>query len=482
MTLRECEEHLAVLRPQREAQQQQIEDLQQQLTKADATLARLRSQQDILKSRLVTAQSKCQSEAVPPSPAWNRKVLAVGAAACAVGAACLLLMMILHPTRPTQVEPIEAAPHETPVPGLVDLAGRWQLTLPEGGQHSVLILNLGQNRYLLRSGGNTSGMYELRGDRLAVVDPDDKRLTEFVWSVQDSNKMVLVESPAVAKVGSDYRGAVLNRIISPAAPSFVTEGAGWGGFRIGATLDELIDHFGPPEVNPDPDNQWKRWLSQYHIDCLVDNVRGVYELRFNKGFTRPLASGVRVGSPESEVVSAYGTPDRLVTKSQSKMLQYSGRGVLMWIVNGVVYDFTVFSPTPPKTTGTDFAYDALLNDEQRSFRDSIENRFASYLKQGWLRDLDQQEKARKEEELLPQLSSNASNTRIYAINVLAALRSKRALPDMLHIATERVQKNNRDRWMAVRALGFLGDTAQCPISFILRITTAVIRGCGHKYR
>ena len=47
--------------------------------------------------------------------------------------------------------------------------------------------------------------------KLAVVEPDDKRLTEFAWLVKDPNHLVLVESPPVAKIGSDYRGAVLSR-------------------------------------------------------------------------------------------------------------------------------------------------------------------------------------------------------------------------------------------------------------------------------
>ena len=49
-----------------------------------------------------------------------------------------------------------------------------------------------------------------------------------------------------------------------------------------------------------------------------------------------------------------------------------------------------------------------------------------------------------------------------AINTLAALRSTSALPKLRAIAFERVDRNNRDRWMAIRALGLIGDKSVVP--------------------
>jgi hypothetical protein len=42
------------------------------------------------------------------------------------------------------------------------------------------------------------------------------------------------------------------------------------------------------------------------------------------------------------------------------------------------------------------------------------------------------------------------------------LRSTSALPRLRAIAFERVDRNNRDRWMCVRALGLIGDKAAVP--------------------
>ena len=52
--------------------------------------------------------------------------------------------------------------------------------------------------------------------------------------------------------------------------------------------------------------------------------------------------------------------------------------------------------------------------------------------------------------------------RFKAINSLAAIRSKAAVPVLLRVATENIAKDNRERWMATRALGIIGDTSVIP--------------------
>ena len=54
------------------------------------------------------------------------------------------------------------------------------------------------------------------------------------------------------------------------------------------------------------------------------------------------------------------------------------------------------------------------------------------------------------------------SARIMAIYALTALNSKKAVPGLLQIATERKEKDNRDRWMACRALGLVGDMSVVP--------------------
>jgi hypothetical protein len=140
------------------------------------------------------------------------------------------------------------------------------------------------------------------------------------------------------------------KALPPGTPGNVVEGVGWGAFRVGATRDELVKAFGPPDANPNPQDQHVLWRSKCHVDCLFGAGRGAFEVRFSQGFELPLASGVHIGSAESEVLSAYGLPDRVVNHAGQKMLQYGTRGVLMWIRQGRVDNFTVFQPVAPSPT------------------------------------------------------------------------------------------------------------------------------------
>jgi hypothetical protein len=49
-----------------------------------------------------------------------------------------------------------------------------------------------------------------------------------------------------------------------------------------------------------------------------------------------------------------------------------------------------------------------------------------------------------------------------AISTLAALHSASALPTLRELAFGRWEGNNRDRWLAVRALGIIGDKSVVP--------------------
>jgi PEGA domain/HEAT repeats len=140
---------------------------------------------------------------------------------------------------------------------------------------------------------------------------------------------------------------------TPATSDTVVEGVGWRGFRVGATREELIKAFGPME--PSPGSQWSGWVSRYHVDCWFDQAGRASEVRFNKGFDLPLTSGVKIGSPEKDVLAAYGSPDRVVNKPYFKMLEYDKRGVLMWISDGKVFDFTVIKSRDPATLQESFA-------------------------------------------------------------------------------------------------------------------------------
>ncbi len=145
-----------------------------------------------------------------------------------------------------------------------------------------------------------------------------------------------VGEPAPPRPASDQTGLIGD-------PHKVVEGVGWGAFRLGATRSELVTAYGAPSQNFDPREPSLHWRKQ-HIYCLIDSVRGASRLRFGKGFEIPLASGVRIGSPESQVLSAYGTTTQVLEKGPEKTLEYPSRGVEFLLTHGVVSEFTVFRP------------------------------------------------------------------------------------------------------------------------------------------
>ena len=106
--------------------------------------------------------------------------------------------------------------------------------------------------------------------------------------------------------------------------------------------------------------------------------------------------------------------------------------------------------------------DAKLNDIQRRMRDVSQRQFSETLSPSPWRNLGPREKAAEEKKWLKELANPSENFRVMAISALTALKSKKAIPGLLQIASERKEKGNRDRWMACRALGIVGDMSVVP--------------------
>lgn len=182
-------------------------------------------------------------------------------------------------------------------------------------------------------------------DGLFPVSAGSHKVVLILPGYASEDKQLSVAEGRVTRLELTFKASAL-------AP--VVEGVGWGAFRVGATRDEITKAVGPPEANPDPKIQWVRWLSQHHIDCLFAPKGGALEVRFNAGFAGELSSGIKIGSPEKDVLDRYGMPDRVVRNEQAKMVEYDERGVLMWLSQGKVTDFTVFKaiqgkhPSPPQ--------------------------------------------------------------------------------------------------------------------------------------
>jgi len=107
-------------------------------------------------------------------------------------------------------------------------------------------------------------------------------------------------------------------------------------------------------------------------------------------------------------------------------------------------------------------YLEVLNEGQKAYMDWTESNFASLLNRNEYASLSNSTK-RELEQMWTSFLEGPRNQKYYdAINCLAAIESKRAVKPLLRIATERGEKDNRARWMAVRALGIIYDESVVP--------------------
>jgi HEAT repeat protein len=92
------------------------------------------------------------------------------------------------------------------------LVGRWMLTLPAGFVFAVEIKQTDDGCLSLDGPqkGVLYGKFAVRGDRLELVDPNDKEIDDYVWRVESLNKLSLVVSKT--NNGADYTGARLERL------------------------------------------------------------------------------------------------------------------------------------------------------------------------------------------------------------------------------------------------------------------------------
>jgi len=104
----------------------------------------------------------------------------------------------------------------------------------------------------------------------------------------------------------------------------------------------------------------------------------------------------------------------------------------------------------------------ILNAEQKAFMEWTETHFASFLDRSEYASLSESDRESLESRWLDLLQSSQGGSYYNAIAGLAAIKSEKAVKPLLTIATEQVEKDNRGRWMATRALGILGDESVVP--------------------
>jgi RNA polymerase sigma-70 factor (ECF subfamily) len=103
-----------------------------------------------------------------------------------------------------------------------------------------------------------------------------------------------------------------------------------------------------------------------------------------------------------------------------------------------------------------------LNEDQRAVIAWTDRQFRSYYDNRTFDGWSDAEIKALEAKCIDALNGPRSREYYAAINTLGALHSTNGLSRLRELAFERVDKNNRDRWMAVRVLGMLGDRQSVP--------------------
>lgn len=136
--------------------------------------------------------------------------LAVAAFGLAVSAAVPIAGLRAADSRVAPALEAISSPQPEPAPAKSALARQWVMLLPAGFAHWVTLTPLGSDRYRLEPRAlNSSGMYEVQGNRLVIVEPNDRRLLGFEWEIQADGHLTLVGQPPLRETGSNYLGATM---------------------------------------------------------------------------------------------------------------------------------------------------------------------------------------------------------------------------------------------------------------------------------
>jgi hypothetical protein len=103
-----------------------------------------------------------------------------------------------------------------------------------------------------------------------------------------------------------------------------------------------------------------------------------------------------------------------------------------------------------------------LNEHQKLVLEWTDRQFRSFLDRRSFQRWDALTVADVGDLMLETLKGPHTREYFLAINTLGAMRSVKALPALRAIAYERVDRNNRDRWMSIRSIGLIGQLEDVP--------------------
>lgn len=101
----------------------------------------------------------------------------------------------------------------------IDPTGEWEMTLPGGMKYKSPILRMDAQSWQIPNIAGASGIYEFQGNTLVMLQPDNDQSVKVMWWFENSGKLVLIQAPPVSRTGSDYTGAILQRVAVAAVPA-----------------------------------------------------------------------------------------------------------------------------------------------------------------------------------------------------------------------------------------------------------------------
>lgn len=120
------------------------------------------------------------------------------------------------------------------------------------------------------------------------------------------------------------------------------------------------------------------------------------------------------------------------------------------------------SKATSRATANPGAVDSRLKEDQRRVLEWTDRQFRGFFEMRTFDGWPAPERANLETRLLDTLKGPHTREYYQAINSLGALRSQKAVAPLLAIAADRAEKDNRDRWMAIRSLDLVGDKSVVP--------------------
>ena len=165
------------------------------------------------------------------------------------------------------------------------------------------------------------------------------------------------------------------------------------------------------------------------------------------------------------------TETSMLAKGVLKLMFYSQLKLAAAIVaatvvvagTGVVVAQKATTPASPVVTvPANSAAPSKLNEAQRLYAEWTDGFFPEVVGSAQYTNLSEAAAKEMESQWIAALQGPKNAAYQQAICNLGAIKSRKAVPLLLKIAAERVEKDNADRCMAVRSLGLMGDASVVP--------------------